>query len=148
VGNLAVISCGALWPDELANIDQVGIADAVMPLDVPQVLPVIIRDPEQRVAVADHVVIAIIRAVGGSAVGLVITAAAARHRPRRRIIPVGDVQHLTGVDIVIVTHPRVGGDERGKGNPAASGDLGEPVTAIWSRRLISMFPPLVNPKNG
>lgn len=84
----------ALWPDELAGINQVGISNAVVPCQVSQILPIIARNPAQGIAAADHVIIAIIFAVCWTAVIISV------------VIPAGDYQHLSGVDVV--TDPWVG----------------------------------------
>lgn len=112
-----------LRPDELAGVDPIGIADVVIPLHVRQALAVIAGNPAEGIAAADHIVIAIIRAVHGPAVGTVVAA-------RSRGIPAGDVQHLPGVDIVVITGPRVGGIKRRQGYATAVRNLGQPVTRL------------------
>ena len=50
-GNSEVIY-DALWSDELAGINKVGISNAVVPCQVSQVLPIIAPNPAQGIAAA------------------------------------------------------------------------------------------------
>ncbi len=121
----------SLSSDVLPHIDQVGVRDAVVQLQVAPTHAVVRRDAAERVAWAGHIVItiSIIQGTAEPARALMST-----------VIPAGHVQDLSRIEIMGIERPRIRRLQVSQCDAAVACDLCQPVASLHGIRTAARRP--------